>query len=421
MKLIIVLLAGILCLGRANAQSAGGEIPLQRDGGVFLTKVTINNAITLDFILDSGAADVAIPVDVFLTLTRTGTIIASDIHEERSYANADGVITRQRTFTIRSLKLGSITIHNVQASVGAAASPLLLGQSFLQRFGGWSIDNSRQVLVLKQGGEAVPPIAQAPTSTTAMVSPPRLLPPPRPIRPAPTDSGNSLRKALRLQGYWTAWALMLSTSDAVPEWILTFSRDLDSGTEAYSLPIVVAGHTYEMFRMCKPHSCGVHELVAFYSGDGAQFVGIVLMDEERTAFLGRPADAHLRSALKAAITDRAYRGDCPPNCIPVATPVTTAPVAQPPQAVVPISVAFNDGLRDRQDWETWFARTVGDFSTGAAFWAGQRSLTTPLTCETLASDFMVAGCRAAKQRLMPTDLRRKSDADYRAGWNSFKY
>jgi hypothetical protein len=33
-----------------------------------------NDAITLDFTIDSGAADVSIPADVVMTLMRTGTI-----------------------------------------------------------------------------------------------------------------------------------------------------------------------------------------------------------------------------------------------------------------------------------------------------------------------------------------------------------
>jgi hypothetical protein len=40
--------------------------------------VLINDAITLDFVVDSGAADVSIPADVVSTLIRTKTIGPSD-------------------------------------------------------------------------------------------------------------------------------------------------------------------------------------------------------------------------------------------------------------------------------------------------------------------------------------------------------
>ena len=44
------------------------------NGGVFVAPVQINGAMTLDFAIDSGAADVSVPADVFSTLKRTGTI-----------------------------------------------------------------------------------------------------------------------------------------------------------------------------------------------------------------------------------------------------------------------------------------------------------------------------------------------------------
>ena len=43
------------------------EIALFKDGGTFKVPVLINGAIVLDFIVDSGAADVNIPADVAMT------------------------------------------------------------------------------------------------------------------------------------------------------------------------------------------------------------------------------------------------------------------------------------------------------------------------------------------------------------------
>ena len=41
------------------------EIPLQKLNGVFVIPVSINGALTMNFTIDSGAADVSIPADVF--------------------------------------------------------------------------------------------------------------------------------------------------------------------------------------------------------------------------------------------------------------------------------------------------------------------------------------------------------------------
>jgi hypothetical protein len=45
------------------------EVALRLDGGVLTVPVEINGAITLDFVLDSGAADVNVPADVVSVLS----------------------------------------------------------------------------------------------------------------------------------------------------------------------------------------------------------------------------------------------------------------------------------------------------------------------------------------------------------------
>jgi clan AA aspartic protease (TIGR02281 family) len=118
-------------------------------GGTFLVPVEINGRITLEFTLDSGASDVSLPSDVFTTLKRTGAVKESDVVGQRTYVLADGSETQSDTFTIRSLKVGDIIIENVTASVGPSQGSLLLGQSFLQRFKSWSIDNATGGLLLE--------------------------------------------------------------------------------------------------------------------------------------------------------------------------------------------------------------------------------------------------------------------------------
>jgi hypothetical protein len=58
--------------------SSARSVQMRNNGDTYVVPVIINNAITLDFIVDSGASDVSIPADVFLTLMRTGTIQDSD-------------------------------------------------------------------------------------------------------------------------------------------------------------------------------------------------------------------------------------------------------------------------------------------------------------------------------------------------------
>jgi clan AA aspartic protease (TIGR02281 family) len=125
------------------------EVPLKKQGGIFVVPVQINGAITLDFTVDSGAADVSVPADVFSTLVRTGTIRDTDIIGEQTYVLADGSSSPSFMFTIRSLKIGDSVVENVRGGVAPSRGSLLLGQSFLERFKSWSIDNTKHVLLLE--------------------------------------------------------------------------------------------------------------------------------------------------------------------------------------------------------------------------------------------------------------------------------
>jgi len=132
-----------------SRSTAATAIPLQKAGGTFVVPVLINNAITLNFVIDSGAADVSIPADVVLTLMRTGTLKKTDFLGQKTYVLADGSKVPSQTFRIRSMRVGDRVVDNVGGSVTSIQGSLLLGQSFLSRFKSWSIDNGKQALLLE--------------------------------------------------------------------------------------------------------------------------------------------------------------------------------------------------------------------------------------------------------------------------------
>jgi len=128
---------------------SGTHVALIRDGGTYLVPVLINGVIPLNFTVDSGAADVSIPADVVLTLVRTGTLTENDFIGSQKYQLADGSAVESKTFIIHSLKVGDRTVTNVRASISDVKGGLLLGQSFLEKFRSWSLDNAKHELVLQ--------------------------------------------------------------------------------------------------------------------------------------------------------------------------------------------------------------------------------------------------------------------------------
>jgi predicted aspartyl protease len=168
----------LLALSAATIDASYGEaISLKSQNGVLVVPVVINDKITLDFTVDSGASDVSIPLDVFSTLQRTDTISLADLLPPGIYTLADGSAHKQIRFRIRSLRVGSLELHNVIGSVAPIQGSLLLGQSFLSRFRRWSVDNQHHVLLIDE--TPIPPeVAQsasvAPAETFAAgVSPER--------------------------------------------------------------------------------------------------------------------------------------------------------------------------------------------------------------------------------------------------------
>jgi clan AA aspartic protease (TIGR02281 family) len=135
------------------AQTASGGsilVPLQKEGGgLYTVPVIINNSVKLNYTVDSGASSVTVPSDVFSTLSRTGTIQETDFIEPITVTLADGSQKQSFTFRIKSLRVANTVVEDVTGSIGEPHAGLLLGQSFLQRFKSWSIDNARHVLVLE--------------------------------------------------------------------------------------------------------------------------------------------------------------------------------------------------------------------------------------------------------------------------------
>ena len=124
-------------------------VPMISDGGTFRVPVTINDELTLKFVIDSGAADVSVPADVVMTLVRTGTITDTDFLGKQTYKLADGSTvpsTAVRNSVVEGRRQNFL--ENVVGSIAPVAGGLLLGQSFSSRFNTWSIDNQRQSLIL---------------------------------------------------------------------------------------------------------------------------------------------------------------------------------------------------------------------------------------------------------------------------------
>jgi clan AA aspartic protease (TIGR02281 family) len=138
----------------ANGSSVAtqpGEVALVDDGGgTFRVPVQIDDGLTVNFTVDSGASDVSIPADVASVMFRQGVITQADFIGDKTFELADGSTLPSKEFRIKTLKVGDLVLQEVTASLAPAQSEPLLGQSFLSRVASWSLDNNRHVLLLNK-------------------------------------------------------------------------------------------------------------------------------------------------------------------------------------------------------------------------------------------------------------------------------
>jgi hypothetical protein len=124
-------------------------IPLIKNNGVYEVPVTLNGLIKLDFILDSGAGDVFISPEVLLTLYRGKTISKSDFIGEYTYEFANGKKEKCKVYLLKKVQIGTTTISNVKCAVAnTIVGSMLLGQSFLERLGKYTIDYNKAQIVI---------------------------------------------------------------------------------------------------------------------------------------------------------------------------------------------------------------------------------------------------------------------------------
>lgn len=131
--------------GASQAISDHVEAPLRRNGGIYEVDVLVNG-MPMTFGVDSGAGDVSITRAAMAHMLITGAVKDSDYLGDQTYVLADGTKRKDPVYSLASIVVGGRAITNVRASVSDGL--MLLGQSFLEKFHSWSIDNARSVLVL---------------------------------------------------------------------------------------------------------------------------------------------------------------------------------------------------------------------------------------------------------------------------------
>ena len=133
-----------------TAEALVSEIQMKKmPGGTYEVPCTING-LPLKFIFDTGASDVTLSSVEANFMLKNDYLSEKDFRGARRYLTADGTIANGAIVRIKEVKVGDVTLKNIEASVvNNQKAPLLLGQSVLNRFGTITVDNEKLILTIK--------------------------------------------------------------------------------------------------------------------------------------------------------------------------------------------------------------------------------------------------------------------------------
>lgn len=118
----------------------GTKVSMEENNGVYLVPINVNG-LDLKFIFDTGASSICISSAEAAVMVRQGQISRGDILGQQHFQDATGDISVGTIVNLKTVEIGGIVLHNVEATVvDNIAAPLLLGQTALAKFGKISID-----------------------------------------------------------------------------------------------------------------------------------------------------------------------------------------------------------------------------------------------------------------------------------------
>jgi clan AA aspartic protease (TIGR02281 family) len=117
------------------------SIALQREAnGSFLVPVSVDDAPSTNFLIDSGASKIVLPHWLVVNLMAAGKLTEADYLGKGTAVLADGSAVSSYHFRLATVQIGNLLMHDVEGvTTGGDAIPLL-GLSALNKFSSWAID-----------------------------------------------------------------------------------------------------------------------------------------------------------------------------------------------------------------------------------------------------------------------------------------
>lgn len=124
----------------------GTKVQMEKVNGVYMVPITVDG-MPLKFVFDTGASAISISTAEVAVLYKQGLITDKDVKGSEQFVDATGHVSVGAIINLKTVTIGDITLHNVEASVvDNISAPLLLGQTALSKFGKISIDYDNNII-----------------------------------------------------------------------------------------------------------------------------------------------------------------------------------------------------------------------------------------------------------------------------------
>ena len=118
------------------------KVVMEKKGGVYEVPCEVNG-LKLKFVFDTGASNVSLSSSVAEFMLKNDYLKKEDIYDEMLARQADGSTFRTFKVKLKTLNIGGCVLHDVVGVITPHQdSPLLLGQSAIQKLGKISIKDN---------------------------------------------------------------------------------------------------------------------------------------------------------------------------------------------------------------------------------------------------------------------------------------
>lgn len=145
----------ILLFWASNTIQAQTVIQMVEDMGVYKVPCEVNG-LKVKMVFDTGAATVSLSQSLAEMMLDNGYLSKSDFSNQSKSITADGRIVDHTNIVLKSVKIGNVILDNVKAVViNKQSTPLLFGQSAIQRLGEISIKGDKLYILNAGSGNSL--------------------------------------------------------------------------------------------------------------------------------------------------------------------------------------------------------------------------------------------------------------------------